>query len=86
MKKLFKTMFFITLTLVLLFVVIMVASIVSAENNHSDSVGIIGGADGPTAIFITRTLVFEDQVFWLLCFVTVLFIASAIGWLITRKK
>lgn len=86
MKKLFKTTFFVTLALILLFVALVVASAVFAENNHSGSIGIIGGADGPTAIFITQTLIFANPVFWLLCFVTVLFIASAIGWLITRNK
>lgn len=83
MKKLFKTTFFITLAFVLLFVAFI---IVSAENNHSESIGIIGGADGPTAIFITGTIIFKNPVFVLLCFVTVLCIASAIGWLITRKS
>ncbi len=86
MKKLFKTTFFITLALVFLFVAFLVASAVSFDDNHSESIGIIGGADGPTAIFITRTLIFDNPMFWLQCFVTVLLIASAVGWFITRKK
>ncbi len=86
MKKLFKVMFFITLALVFIAVALMVASIIFTENSNADSIGIIGGADGPTAVFITQTLVFDNPIFWVLCFVAALLIASAIGWLITRKK
>ena len=78
-------MFFITLALTLLFVLLIAASVVSATANHTGSVGMIGGADGPTAILITQALL-ETPLFQVLCLVTVLFVASLIGWLITRKK
>lgn len=85
MKKLFKVTFFVTLALILLFVVPVIVSAVSAASTPSASIGIIGGADGPTAILITRTL-FMTPTFWLLCVVTLLFIVSAIGWFVTRRK
>ena len=86
MKKLFKIMFFITLALTLLFVLLIAASIASAAANHTGGVGIIGGADGPTAILLTKILVFENPLVKGLCITIVLFVASLIGWLITRKK
>ena len=86
MKKVFKITVFITLALILLFVAAVCVSLFSVESSYSGSVGIIGGADGPTAILITETLLFWNPLFWLLCLVFVVFIASAIGWLITRNK
>ena len=86
MKKFFKTMFFITLALILIYVVCVVSSFALAEKDHSEGVGIIGGADGPTAILITRTLVFGSSLFNIFCLLTVLFVVSAIGFGITRKK
>ena len=55
MKRTFKIAFFVSLVVVSLLVAVLVASVVSAESNDSSSIGIIGGADGPTAVFITRT-------------------------------
>jgi succinate-acetate transporter protein len=86
MKKFFKTMFFITLALILIYAVCVVSSFALAEKDHSESVGIIGGADGPTAILITRTLVFGSSLFNIFCLLMVLFVVSAIGFVITRKK
>lgn len=86
MKKLFKIMFFITLALVLIFALLIAASVVSAVTSHTGGMGIIGGADGPTAILLTKILVFENPLIKGFCITTVLFVASLIGWLITRKK
>ena len=86
MKKLFKTVFFISLSLILSFAFFMVVSAFADMNINSGSVGIIGGADGPTAIYITLSLIFENPVFWLLCAAVIVLIASAIGWIATRNK
>ena len=86
MKKMFKITFFITLALILLFVAAVCVSLFSIDNSYSASVGIIGGADGPTAVLVTETLFFLNPLFWLLCILFIVCIASAIGWLITKNK
>lgn len=86
MKKACKITFFVFLALVILLVAVFAALIVSAESTNTSSVGIIGGADGPTAIFVTRTLVLNNPLFWLLCIASVFVVVSAIGWIITRKS
>ena len=86
MKKLFKTTFFITLILILLFVIAMCASLFIYGNERSASIGIIGGADGPTVMFVSQSLIFDNPVFLLLGAIIVLFVVSAIGWFVTRKK
>ena len=43
--------------------------------NHSSSVGIIGGADGPTAIFVTSKVSAEGVVVW-----TLLGVMGILGW------
>ena len=85
MKKVFKIMFFVSLALLLIFAAVSVISFFSFENN-SKSVGIIGGADGPTAIMLTGTLFFHTSVFQVIPFVFVFFVISVVGLLITRKK
>lgn len=47
--------------------------------NQANSIGIIGGADGPTAVFVTGRFPWEIAVLGLLC------IGAAI-WLYMRKK
>ena len=86
MKKLFKTIFFITLALILIFVLFLTVSVVSGFSNESPNAGIIGGADAPTAIFIIQTIVLSNPVIGLLSFAAILFIASAVGWGITKNK
>lgn len=86
MKRLCKTMFFITLFLILLFVTLTVASALSVSHTPAGGIGIIGGADGPTAILVTRTLISESAVWGLVCFVTASFVLSAIGWVATKNK
>ena len=86
MKKVFKIVFFVALALFLLFGAISIISIISAQNIPSSSVGIIGGADGPTAILVTQTLVFKTVVFQVLCILLLVLVVSAVGFIITRKK
>jgi Na+-transporting methylmalonyl-CoA/oxaloacetate decarboxylase beta subunit len=52
---------------------------------EAGSIGIIGGADGPTATFLTYSLIFDGPLFKLILSLLVLII-SAIGWFITKKK
>ena len=86
MKRTFKIAFFVSLVVISLLVALLVASVVSAESNDSSSISIIGGADGPTAVFVTSSLVIGNPFFYALCFVGVLCIASAIGWIVTKKN
>ena len=86
MKNVCKIAFFVSLALALILIAVLTAVFVSAENENTGSVGIIGGADGPTAVFVTSTLVFGNPLIWALCFCGVLLIASAIGWIVTKKK
>ena len=86
MKKFFKITFFVTLAFILFFLALIVINTISIHNCHSDSVAIIGGADGPTAILVTRTLIFDNPLFLVFVLASILFIGSAIGWIITRKK
>ena len=86
MKKFFKITFFVSLALILLSCTLIAASAISSANSRQGSVGIIGGADGPTAIFVTQSLVFLNPMFDVLCIAGVVFIASAIGWIVMRKK
>lgn len=39
--------------LVVILVVLLALSLTACIGDHASSVGIIGGADGPTAIFVT---------------------------------
>ena len=73
----------------ILFAVLAVIVVISAVQMHATanaaSVGIIGGADGPTAIFLTqkllRTPVFRGM-FWSF----LIFIGTGLAMLITKKK
>ena len=86
MKKACKITFFVSLALVILLVAVFAALIVSAESANTSSVGIIGGADGPTAVYITSTLVFGNPLIWALCLCGALLVASAIGWIVFKKS
>lgn len=86
MKKAFKISFFITLAVIVILVALLVVGFIVTMNNPSPSVGIIGGADGPTAIFVTRTLVFDNPAFVALFAASPLCVASLIGWLVTKNK
>ena len=86
MKKLFKIMFFVTLALVLLSLVFVIVSVVSHFNSFAGATGIIGGADGPSARFITRTLIFAYPMFRVLIASALLCATSAIGWFVTKNK
>ena len=86
MKKFFKITFFVTLTFILFALTLFVLNTITMHNCHSDSVAIIGGADGPTAIYLTQTLIFDHPLFLFLVLDIILFIISSIGWFCTRKK
>ncbi len=84
MKKIFKITFFVALALSLLVATLLTVSAVSALSDSS--VSIIGGADGPTAVFITSTLLLDSPAGWVLCLALITLIASAIGWVVNKKK
>ena len=86
MKKGFKITFFVCLSVILLLAVPIVYFVVAAEWNVPDSVGIIGGADGPTVIFVASTTLFESPVFFLLCLAAAGLIVSGAGWAFSGKK
>ncbi len=46
------------------------------------SVGVIGGADGPTAIFVTRTTGTD----WDLIFMVAIFLASLLGYFLLKRR
>ena len=86
MKKGFKIAFFLFLAIALILATIIAASALSFINSTSESIGIIGGADGPTAILVTNTILLESPVLYAFGFVFLLLVVSAIGWIISKKK
>jgi len=56
-------------------VVGLLAHMLNAAINQNSSVGIIGGADGPTAIFVTSRVSVEGVVVW-----TILGVMGVLGW------
>jgi len=86
MKRAFKITFFITLSLILLFAISVCVSSILFEKIHAGSIGIIGGADGPTVVFLSRSFIFDNPIFWIFFVVAALCAASAIGWIMARKK
>lgn len=85
MKKFFKTVFFVSLTAVFLILAYVVLKLLFSDG-ASGSTGIIGGADGPTAMLATRTLVYGTPLSWLLFVALVLLVVSVIGWMLTCHK
>lgn len=89
MKKTFKIITIASLAIaaaLIAFVLISVAVSASQDSNISDSISIIGGADGPTAIFITGTLILSHPVCivgW--CFVAIA-LFSSVGWALSKNK
>ena len=86
MKKTFKTAFFVSLAVAVSLLAFLLVSSVIAMSDNSAAVGIIGGADGPTAIFITRTLILDNPVFLALCVAILLCAVFAIGWAVTKRR
>jgi len=86
MKKIFKIMFFVSVALIVLFALYITVSASMAFSENDSAVGIIGGADGPTAIFVTKTLLFDNPLFYVFCVLLAFAIATAVGWVVCRKK
>ena len=60
----------------------LIVCLVNLSISESASLGIIGGADGPTAIFVTTTWTPADMIPWL-----ILLIMGLIGWrMLSRMK
>ena len=90
MKRFSKTTFFISLAIFILLIIILTSTVISSlalfNDSDSKSIAIIGGADGPTAILITSTLIYDNPIFLLIGFTFVLLIVSALGWFFNRNK
>ena len=86
MKKIFKILFFVFLSIFVIAVSLITVSAINAMNMNDSAVGIIGGADGPTAIFITRTLIFDNPLVIIAIISLTVAVISAIIWGINRKK
>ena len=86
MKNTFKITFFVSLAGIFLSVVFLARSVLSSANNRQGSIGIIGGADGPTALLVTQSLAYCNPIYIILCIAGVVLVASAIGWIAVRKK
>ena len=58
---------------------------ISFTPNQSASIGIIGGADGPTAIFVSGMTVYGSGFDWDVAIMAVLLIAGVLGFLRLRR-
>lgn len=87
MKKTFKIITIASLAIaVALIAFVLISVAVSASQENNSSTAIIGGADGPTAIFITRTLILSHPVCivgW--CFVAIA-LFSSVAWALSKDK
>lgn len=87
MKKTFKIITIASFAIaVALIAFVLISVAVSASNDSNISTAIIGGADGPTAIFITSTLVLSHPICivgW--CFVAIALLSS-VGWALSKDK
>ena len=86
MKKLFKMIFIVTFATVLLCTVLAVVLFASAANSKAGSVGIIGGADGPTAVLISSALLTSPVILFMACFVVFLLVFFVIRRLMVKRK
>ena len=68
----------------LIFLIILVVCLVGC-NNEASSIGIIGGADGPAAMAVTSTIIWQS-VFWLVAVIIVTILIVVIIYLIKKKK
>lgn len=85
MKKAFKITFIVAISLAVLLVVLLAVSAITAAGMHSGSVGIIGGADGPTAVFVTKTVILDNPLFWIAFVLLVVAVVSGIGWAVSKE-
>ena len=65
-------------------VLLILAAVQFSRTVNAASVGIIGGADGPTAIFLTQRLM-ATPVFIAMRVAFLAFVGTGIAWLITGK-
>ena len=68
----------------LISLIILVACLVGC-NNEASSIGIIGGADGPAAIAVTSTIIWQS-VFGLIAVIIVTILIAVIIYLNKKKK
>ncbi len=81
-RKIWRTVFIVVGVLALLSLLISFIFAIDAVNKTNSSIGIIGGADGPTAIFVSRGEFKEGK--WIIPIIVI--VISAFGIFKTRKK
>lgn len=86
MKQRFKVMFSIVLALLLLLCISLISMAFFEKDMPSDSIGVIGGADGPTAILIASASVFESPMILGMCIAVALAVVIGIVCAIVKRK
>ena len=84
-RKICKFLFIATGAVLALLTVFLAITLAGVLRLASASVGIIGGADGPTAVFLLNNVV-NTPLFYIWCTVLVVFIGSGIVLRSTRMK
>lgn len=84
-RKLRRALFIVLASLCAIVLFIFLTTVISEHiiTNTSSSIGIIGGADGPTSIIVTSRI---SPRLLIPVFAAVLFAASVVGIVLTRKK
>lgn len=70
---------------VTLVVLLIISAVQFSKTVPAASVGIIGGADGPTAIFLTQRFMFSP-IFMTMGTAFLVFVGTGIAWLVGRRK
>ena len=73
------------IVLVTLAALLIVSAVQLSKTVPAASVGIIGGADGPTAIFLTQRIMFSP-IFMTMGTAFLAFVGTGIAWLVGRRK
>lgn len=81
-----KTIFIVSgIVFVTLAVLLIISAVQFSKTVPAASVGIIGGADGPTAIFLTQRFMFSP-IFMTMGTAFLTFIGTGIAWLVARRS
>ena len=85
-KKVLKIICIISgIVFVTLVVLLIISAVQFSKTVPAASVGIIGGADGPTAIFLTQRIMFSP-IFMTMGTAFLVFVGTGIAWLVGRRK
>lgn len=85
-KKVLKIICIVSgIVFVTLAALLIVSAVQLSKTVPAASVGIIGGADGPTAIFLTQRFMFSP-IFMTMGAAFLTFIGTGIAWLVARRS